>query len=61
MKVSELKKLLRASGCKLYREGRNHEIWFSPITGKKFQVPRHDSKEIATGTVNNIKRSAGIE
>lgn len=60
MKVSELKKLLRAGGCKLYREGRNHEIWISPA-GKKFQVPRHDAKEIATGTVNNIKRSAGIE
>ena len=61
MKASELKKLLRASGCYIHREGTNHEIWFSPITGKKFPVPRHDAKEIATSTVSSIKRSAGIE
>ena len=61
MKASELKKLLRANGCCIHREGTNHEIWYSPITGKKFPVPRHDAKEIATGTANSIKRSAGIE
>ena len=61
MKASELKKLLRENGCYIHREGTNHEIWFSPITGKKFPVPRHDVKEIATGTVSSIKRSAGIE
>jgi predicted RNA binding protein YcfA (HicA-like mRNA interferase family) len=61
VKGSEVKQMLRAHKCCFYREGRNHEIWFSPITGKKFQVPRHDNKEVATGTVNNIKRSAGIK
>lgn len=61
VKTSELKKLLSKSGCYLYREGTNHEIWFSPVTGKKFQVPRHDSKEIAVGTANNIKRCAGLK
>lgn len=61
MKGCELKKQLSTSGCYIIREGSNHEIWYSPITGKKFTVPRHDSKEIAPGTVRNIKRSAGIQ
>lgn len=61
MKASELKKLLRANKCYIQREGSNHEIWFSPITGKAFPVPRHGAKEVATGTVMNIKRTAGIE
>ena len=58
MKTSELRKILRANGCYVVREGTNHEIWFSPITGKKFPVPRHGAKEMATGIVNSILRSA---
>lgn len=61
MKGSELKKELSAGGCYLFREGSNHEIWYSPITNKKFTVPRHDSKEVPSGTVRNIKKLAGIE
>lgn len=61
MKTSELKQILKAHGCYLVREGTNHEIWFSPITGQKFPVPRHGAKELPTGTVNSIKRSAGIK
>ena len=60
MKVSEAKKILRENGSRLYREGSNHEIWISEITGRKFQVPRHDSKDLPIGTWNNIKKSAGI-
>lgn len=60
MKTSELRKILRANGCYVVREGTNYEIWFSPITGKKFPVLRHGTKEMATGTVNSILRSAGI-
>ena len=60
MKTSELRKILRANGCYVVREGTNHEIWFSPITGKKFPGPRHGAKAMATGTVNSILRSAGI-
>lgn len=41
------------------RHGSNHDIWYSPITGKKFEIPRH-SKEIPTGTCNSILKSAGI-
>ena len=41
MKYSELKKLLKKNGCRMEREGANHELWYSPITGKTFPVGRH--------------------
>ena len=61
MKVSELKKLLKENGCELYREGSRHEMWISHRTGKKFTVPRHGTQDVPKGTLNSIKRSAGIE
>ena len=61
VKCSELKKELSAGGCYFFRGGSDHEIWYSPITNKKFTVPRHDSKEVPSGTVRNIKKLAGIE
>ena len=59
-KVSEIVKKLKKAGCFLYREGSEHEIWFSPITGKKFQVPRHYNKELPSGTLKSILKSAGL-
>ena len=61
MKVSEVKQLLKQNDCYFYREGSRHEIWISKKTGKKFQVPRHDTKDVPPGTLSSIKRSAGIE
>lgn len=61
MKVSEVKKMLKENDCYLYREGKNHEIWISKRTGKKFQVPRHSTHDVPTGTLKSIKQSAGIE
>lgn len=61
MRTSEMKRRLREVGCQLKREGANHEIWYSPITGKKFQVPRHDSQELPTGTAQSIMKQAGLK
>ena len=61
VRYSELEKLLRKSGCRLHAEGANHEIWFSPITGKKFTLSRHKTEEVPAGTLKSIKRSAGLE
>ncbi len=61
MKISEVKKLLLANGCYLYREGSRHEIWMSRTTGKKFQVPRHGTKDVPSGTLKSIMESAGID
>lgn len=61
MKTSELKRKLRKAGCYLSEEGTRHEEWHSPITGKYFQVPRHDSQEVRTGTCNKILKDAGLK
>lgn len=61
MRYSELKRILIENGCTLYREGRSHEKWISPITNQKFVVPRHNTQEVPIGTLKNIMRSAGIE
>jgi mRNA interferase HicA len=60
MKYSELKRILRKNGCSFDHSGGNHEIWYSPMTGKKFPVGRHDSQEVAPSTFAQIKRQAGI-
>lgn len=60
MKTSELIKLLSKSGCYLVRHGKKHDMWKSPITGKSFPVPRHQAKEIPSGTADKIKEEAGI-
>lgn len=61
MKGTELTRLLRKNGCELTEHGKEHDKWHSNITGKDFRVPRHGSKEIATGTVNRILKDAGIK
>jgi len=61
MKYSELKRLLKQYGCYKYGEGGSHEIWFSPITNKKFPVGRHNSDDVPIGTLNAILKQAGIK
>ncbi len=61
MRYSELEKDLRKAGCYLVRPGASHDIWYSPITGKKFTFPRHGSKEVPTGTCEAIRRDAGLK
>lgn len=34
---------------------------YSPITQKKFPVPRHFAKEVPTGTLKDIVRKSGVE
>lgn len=60
MKISELRKILKKHGCNLLYHGKRHDMWYSPITEKTFLVPRHSSKEIPTGTYENIRKDAGI-
>ena len=53
MKTPELLKKLKSGKCELIRNGSRHDIWYSPITGKQFAVPRHKA-EIPPGTANKI-------
>jgi hypothetical protein len=54
----ELKKVLRAHGCHLERPGRgDHEIWFSPLTQRRFVV---DGEIKSRHTANAVLKQAGI-
>ncbi|MFO1159981.1 MAG: type II toxin-antitoxin system HicA family toxin [Reyranellaceae bacterium] len=54
----ELKRLLTAAGCVFDRQGRgDHEIWFSPITGRKFVV---DDNIKSRHTANAVLKQAGL-
>ncbi|HPX70707.1 MAG TPA: type II toxin-antitoxin system HicA family toxin [Bacillota bacterium] len=62
MKVSELVKRLKASKkCSLIEHGAKHDIWYSEITAKYFPVPRHQSRDIKTGTLERILKDAGLK
>jgi len=54
-----LKKLLRAKECYLERHGKgDHEIWYSPISERRFVV---DGKIKSRHTANAVLKQAGIE
>ncbi len=60
MTSKEMIAQLTAMGCFFIRHGKgDHQIWYSPITRKKFTVP-HPKKNIPKGTIHSIKRAAGI-
>ena len=53
-----LARLLRAKGCASVRQGKgSHEIWFSPLTNRRFTVPRNTTK---THTANQVLKDAGL-
>lgn len=62
MKYSELHKKLRKFGC--YPTGAEicgHPEWYSPITGQYFPTGHHQSKEVAIGTLKNIRKASGVK
>lgn len=55
----EVKQILRRNGCRFYRQGKgDHEIWKSPINGRKFQV---DNKIKSRHTANETLKQAGLK
>jgi len=61
MKTSEAVKKLSKAGCYFVSHGANHDWWYSPITGKRFQVPRHQSQEVSLTTKKSIENYSGIK
>jgi HicA toxin of bacterial toxin-antitoxin, len=54
----KLKEILRAHGCSYERPGRgDHDIWYSPITDRRFPV---DHKILSRHTANAVLKQAGI-
>jgi len=52
--------MLKKAGCTVYKEGANHTLWYSPLTGKIFPVGRHKTEDVRTGTLKSIMRDAGL-
>jgi len=61
MRYSELTQKLKKAGCYIVRDGSRHDIWYSPITGKKFPVGRHKTQEVPPGTLKNILQDSGLK
>lgn len=55
----ELKRLLVENGCTFVRHGKgDHEIWYSPLTGRNVVIDAGGRKRI---TAQETLKSAGIK
>ncbi len=55
---ADLKRILRDNGCRFERAGKgDHEIWFSPVSGRRFPV---DSRIKSRHTANAVLKQAGL-
>jgi ribosomal protein L16/L10AE len=53
-----VKRLLRAAGCRFERHGKgDHEIWYSPITKRRFMV---DARIKSRHWANHTLKQAGL-
>jgi hypothetical protein len=54
-----VKKILSEHNCRFKRHGKgDHDVWFSPISGKSFSI---DHKIRSRHTANGILKQAGLE
>lgn len=61
MKYSELERKLKRIGCYYTGKDRHgHPLWYSPRTGKQFQMSHHTNLEVASGTLKSIKKESGL-
>ena len=60
MKASELTRLAKKHGCYIKLHGAEHDVWINPVTGMIARIPRHQSKEVATGTALDIIKDLGL-
>ncbi len=62
MKTNEFVGFIKKNGWELLRSGSRHDIYYNPNKpNSQVSIPRHGSKEMPTGTVEAIKREAGIK
>ena len=60
MKIKELERKLKESGCWFLGHGKRHDHWFSSITNRSFPIPRHGTKEMPLGTLKEIQKQSGV-
>ena len=57
--TAPVKQILKDAGCYFKRQGKgDHEIWFSPLSGRAFTV---DSNIKSRHTANAVLKQAGLE
>ena len=61
MKYSEVERKLKKAGCRFHSTGANHDWWYSPITNRRFLIPRHMGQEAKDGTLKNISEQSGVK
>lgn len=61
MRVSEFRKAVAKIGCQKVREGGNHEIWYSPITGEYFRLSRDRNKDLTPEAESKLRKLAGLK
>ena len=60
MKYNQFIAELTAAGCYVSRHGANHDIWYSPIPGELFPIPRHGGKEVPKGLERKARKVLGV-
>lgn len=61
MKYNELERQVRKAGCyDTKKQQAGHPLWYSPKTGKMFQMSNHGSEEVTSGILRKVKMAAGI-
>ena len=61
MKYSEVERKLKKGGCYWVKDGKKHPKWYSPVTGKYFELSYHRSEEVKPGTLNSISKISGVK
>ena len=60
MRVSVFRRAVLKNGCRLIRQGSNHEIWESPITGEQFKLSRDRNKDLTPKAESELRKLAGL-
>ena len=61
MTYGELRAKLESLGCRFRRRADgSHEMWVNPANGRRAIIPRHSNRDLATGTLRQIRRDLGI-
>ena len=61
MTYRELTRKLRRLGCAFDRQaGGSHEVWINLSNNRRTSIPRHGSRDLATGMIHGIRRDLGI-
>jgi predicted RNA binding protein YcfA (HicA-like mRNA interferase family) len=61
MKTSEFLRKAADVGCYFISHGKEHDVWYSPVTKKYFRVPRHKNQELKGGTLHGMSKDAGLK